>query len=172
MPVTFCSLSPEKILRASNSCNIVNYMKSNNSFSVTLHLLLHLEKAGTLLTSEQMSAFTDSNPAFIRKILAGLRENNIVCSIKGHHGGWKLCRPINSITLYEIYAALGSPSLFAIGNRNDNPACLIEKGVNRAMDGTLLAAETLILDRFKALTLQDISDEFIGYFDREGKAPW
>ncbi|MBF0817842.1 transcriptional regulator, partial [Microbacterium paludicola] len=82
-------------------------MKTNNSFSATLHILLHLEQMDKPLTSEQMAAFIDGNPAFIRKLLAGLREKNIVCATKGHHGGWRLCRPVTEITLYDIYMALG-----------------------------------------------------------------
>lgn len=143
-------------------------MKTNNSFSATLHILLHLEQMDKPLTSEQMAAFIDGNPAFIRKLLAGLRENNIVCATKGHHGGWRLCRPVGEITLYDIYMALGEPALFALGNRSENPQCLVEQGVNRVMSETLADAQTLILDRFKRLTLQDIGSEFISFFNDKG----
>lgn len=143
-------------------------MKINNSFSATLHILLHLEQMDKPLTSEQMAAFIDGNPAFIRKVLAGLRENNIVCSTKGHHGGWRLCRPASEVTLLDIYLALGSPGLFALGNRNENPQCLVEQGVNRVMFETFTAAEELVLARFKSLTLQDIGSEFIRYFNEKG----
>ncbi|WEF28106.1 Rrf2 family transcriptional regulator [Klebsiella aerogenes] len=143
-------------------------MKINNSFSATLHILLHMEQVDKPLTSEQMADFIDGNPAFIRKLLAGLRENKIVCATKGHNGGWRLCRPANEVTLHDIYFALGSPTLFAIGNRSENPLCLVEQGVNRVMSETLADAQTLILDRFKRLTLQDIGSEFISYFNDQG----
>lgn len=143
-------------------------MKINNSFSATLHILLHMEQADKPMTSEQMAAFIEGNPAFIRKLLAGLRESQIVCAIKGHHGGWRLCRPANEVTLHDIYVALGEPALFALGNRSENPACLVEQGVNRMMSSTLADAETLILARFKGLTLQDIGVEFMSYFNEKG----
>ncbi|WP_434637633.1 RrF2 family transcriptional regulator [Klebsiella sp. I138] len=143
-------------------------MKINNSFSATLHILLHMEQVDKPMTSEQMAAFIDGNPAFIRKLLAGLRENNIVCATKGHHGGWRLCRSVGEVTLYDIYTALGSPGLFAIGNRNENPECLVEQGVNRVMSSTLADAEALIVARFKGLSLQDIGTEFISYFNEKG----
>ena len=50
---------------------------------------------------------------------------------KGHHGGWRLCRRASEVTLLDIYLALGSPGLFALGNRSENPQCLVEQGVNR-----------------------------------------
>lgn len=143
-------------------------MKINNSFSATLHILLHMEQADNPMTSEQMAEFIDSNPAFIRKLLAGLRENQIVCATKGHHGGWRLCRPASHVTLYDIYIALGSPALFALGNRNENPECLVEQGVNRVMSSTLADAQALILKRFKSLTLQDVGMEFINHFNEKG----
>ena len=144
-------------------------MKINNSFSATLHILLHLEQMDKPLTSEQMAAFIDGNPAFIRKLLAGLREQKIVSSSKGHHGGWTLSRPASQVTLYDIYTALGSPVLFALGNRNENPRCLVEKGVNRVMSDTFAEAETLILERFKRLTLAEVGSEFIDYFNAQGQ---
>ena len=144
-------------------------MKINNSFSATLHILLHLEQMDKPLTSEQMAAFIDGNPAFIRKLLAGLREQKIVGSSKGHHGGWTLSRPASQVTLYDIYTALGSPGLFALGNRNENPRCLVEKGVNRVMSDTFAEAETLILERFKRLTLAEVGSEFIDYFNAQGQ---
>ncbi|MFZ4833838.1 Rrf2 family transcriptional regulator [Rouxiella sp. Mn2063] len=144
-------------------------MKTNNSFSATLHILLHLEDADKPLTSEQMAAFIDSNPVVIRKLLAGLRKSKIVCSSKGHHGGWTLCKPTHEVTLYDIYAALGSPEIFALGHRNDNPNCLVEQGVNRVMSETFHQAEELILERFKSLTLQDIGTEFINYLNDKGQ---
>ncbi len=142
----------------------------NNSFSATLHILLHLMQMEKPLTSEQMAAFIDGNPAFIRKVLAGLRERKIVDSSKGHHGGWTLSRAAYDVTLYDIYIALGSPALFALGNRNDNPQCLVEKGVNRVMSQTLADAETLILERFKHLTLEEVGAEFIHYLNEKGQA--
>ncbi|WES68221.1 Rrf2 family transcriptional regulator [Superficieibacter sp. HKU1] len=144
-------------------------MKINNSFSATLHILLHLEQMDRPLTSEQMAAFIDGNPAFIRKLLAGLRERHIVTSSKGHHGGWTLARPAGDVTLYDIYIALGSPTLFALGNRNENPQCLVEKGVNRVMSETFTDAESLILERFKRLTLAEVGREFIDYFNDKGQ---
>lgn len=142
-------------------------MKINNSFSATLHILLHMEQADKPMTSERMAAYIDGNPAFIRKLLAGLRDNQIVFAAKGHHGGWRLCRPARDITLYDIYIALGSPTLFALGNRNENPDCLVEKGVNRVMSSTLADARALILERFKSLTLQDVGAEFVHYFNEK-----
>jgi DNA-binding IscR family transcriptional regulator len=68
-----------------------------------------------------------------------------------------LARDLSQITLRDIYAALGSPLLFAIGNRTDAPDCLVEQAVNAALDATFRDAETLLLARLGEVTLATLS---------------
>ena len=68
-----------------------------------------------------------------------------------------MARDLSEITLRDIYAALGSPLLFAIGNRTDTPDCLVEQAVNAALDATLRDAETLLLARLGEVTLAMLS---------------
>jgi DNA-binding IscR family transcriptional regulator len=89
--------------------------------------------------------------------MAGLRDQGFVRSEKGHGGGWTLARDLSQITLRDIYAALGSPLLFAIGNRTDTPDCLVEQAVNAALDATFRDAETLLLARLGEVTLAMLS---------------
>jgi DNA-binding IscR family transcriptional regulator len=64
---------------------------------------------------------------------------------------------LSEITLRDIYAALGSPLLFAIGNRTDAPDCLVEQAVNAALDTTFRDAESLLLSRLGEVTLAMLS---------------
>lgn len=98
-----------------------------------------------------------TNPVVLRRVMAGLRDQGIVRSEKGHGGGWTLARDLSEITLRDIYAALGSPLLFAIGNRTDAPDCLVEQAVNAAVNATLRDAETLLLARLGDVTLAMLS---------------
>lgn len=125
-----------------------------------LHVLLHMGEGGEAITSEQMALYMDTNPVVVRRTMSGLREAGIVQSQKGHGGGWTLTRPLASISIGEVYRALGSPGLVAIGNRNDNPSCLIEKAVNRTLGDAVSEAERLIVTRMDAVTLADIADQF------------
>ena len=70
----------------------------------------------------------DTNPVVIRRIMAGLRDQGYVRSEKGHGGGWTLCCDLSKVTLHDIYTALGSPSLLAMGNRTEAPGCLRRTG--------------------------------------------
>ena len=81
-------------------------------------------------------------------------------SEKGHGGGWTLARDLAKVTLRDIYAALGQPSLLAIGNRTEAPGCLVEQAVNAALDQAFDDAEALLLSRLGEVTLAMLSADF------------
>ncbi|HLI50484.1 MAG TPA: Rrf2 family transcriptional regulator, partial [Thermomicrobiaceae bacterium] len=130
--------------------------------------LLHMAELDHPVTSEVLATAMETNPVVIRRILAGLREQGYVRSEKGHGGGWTLAVDLSTVTLRDIYRALGSPALFAIGNRTESPACLVEQAVNAALDQALRDAETLLLARFGEVTLAELRDDVRARFLERG----
>lgn len=112
---------------------------------------------GEPLTSEALAKAMRTNPVVIRRIMAGLRDKEYVRSEKGHGGGWTLACDFSKVTLRDIYAALGSPSLLAMGNRTEKPECLIEQAVNATLGKTFEDAEALLLARFGQVSLAMLS---------------
>ena len=131
-------------------------MNKDTRLSDVLHVLLHLDQAKEPLTSDILARSMRTNPAVFRRTMAGLRKAGIVQSGKGHGGGWTLVRRLASLTLLDVYTALGRPNLFAIGSRSDHPDCLIERNVNSALADTLAQAEALFVKRFGAITLDTL----------------
>ena len=125
-----------------------------------LHVLLHMAETNDPVTSETMATIMGSNPAAMRRTMAGLREAGLVRSEKGHGGGWTIERQLSDITLGDIYASLGSPDLFAMGNRTDAPGCLVEAAVNAALGSAFDEARRLLLDQFATVTLAQLSADF------------
>lgn len=119
-----------------------------------------MAEAKTPLTSEQLATHMDAHPVVIRRIMAGLRESGFVISTKGHGGGWVLARPLEEISLKDIYEAIGAPPPFAIGNRNESPGCLVEQAVNSALDGAFREAETILIARLGSVTLAELFEDF------------
>ena len=90
-------------------------MKRNSRLSVALHVLLHMaEQPDRALTSDVLASWAATNPVVIRRTFAGLRDAGIVGSTKGHGGGWTLLKPLETVTLADIQAALDEP-LLALG---------------------------------------------------------
>ena len=122
-----------------------------------LHVLLHMAEQSGPVTSEVLAKAIDTNPVVVRRIMAGLREQGYVRSEKGHGGGWTLACDQSKVTLRDIYTALGSPSLLAIGNRTEASGCLIEQAVNAALNQAFEDAEALLLARLGQVTLAMLS---------------
>jgi len=145
-------------------------MKRDSKLSGVLHVLLHMAEAARPVTSETMAKAMNTNPVVIRRIMAGLRDAGFVRSEKGHGGGWTIARDLTSITLRDVYAALGSPELFALSNRTDAPGCLVEQAVNAALNEAFQDAEALLLERFGAVTLAELSADFHASMIASGKS--
>lgn len=135
-------------------------MRRDSKLSSILHVLLHMAHADRPFTSDELAGFLDTNPVLVRRVLAGLRERGYVGSDKGHGGGWSITCDLRKVTLRDIYGAVGSPTVFAMGNRSEQPECLVERAVNDALSSAFDEAEALLIDRFKDVTLADLSARF------------
>ncbi|WP_308364349.1 MULTISPECIES: Rrf2 family transcriptional regulator [unclassified Microbulbifer] len=135
-------------------------MKRDSRLSGVLHVLLHMAEAEGPVTSDALAGMMHTNPVVIRRILGGLRKQGLVQSGKGHGGGWRLARDLESVTLYDIHLALGAPGVLALGHRTEEPDCLVEQAVNAAMNDAFAEAEALLLNRFRTITLAALSRDF------------
>ncbi len=146
-------------------------MRRDTRLSGVLHVVLHLAQHERPLTSEQLAKAIDTNPVVVRRVMAGLREQGYVRSEKGHGGGWTLACDLSKVTLRDIYAALGSPSLLAIGNRTETPGCLVEEAVNAALNQSFQDAESVLLARLGKVTLATLSADIRRRVAARGRAP-
>ena len=135
-------------------------MIRDSRLSGVLHVLLHMAEYDGPVTSDLLAKAMQTNPVVIRRTMAGLKAKGYVQSERGHGGGWTLAEGFGRLTLRDIYSALGSPALLAIGNRSDNPSCLVEQAVNAALDDSFAAAEALLLQRLGEVTLAELSADF------------
>jgi Rrf2 family protein len=135
-------------------------MKQDNRLSAVLHALLHMADHGGPLTSADLAKMMSTNPVVVRRTMAGLRKAGFVRSEKGHGGGWELARPLDAITLRDIYDALGAPRLMAMGIPIAHPGCLVEQSVNRALGSAFADAEALLVARLGDVTLARLAADF------------
>ena len=135
-------------------------MKHNSRLSSVLHALLHMAEQDGPVTSETIAQCLGTNPVVVRRIMGYLRETGIVTSNRGHAGGWRIHADLRTVTLRQLHEALGESAMFAIGNRNEAPECLVEQSVNAALEGTFAEAEALLLKRFSEITLADLAADF------------
>lgn len=135
-------------------------MKRDSRLSSVLHVLMHMAEQDGPVTSDALAQCLGTHPVVVRRTMGYLRDAGIVTSDRGHAGGWRIHADLGSITLRQLHEALGEPAFFAVGNRHEAPACLVEQSVNAALEGTLAEAEALLLKRFSEITLADLAADF------------
>jgi len=140
-------------------------MKRDSKLSSVLHVLLHLAHSERPMTSDQMAAMLGTNPVLVRRVLAGLRERGYISSERGHGGGWSITCDLSTVTLRDVYNAVGAPTVFAMGNRNEHSACLVEQVVNASLADAFAQAEALLVERLGQVTLADLARDFNGRYD-------
>lgn len=132
-------------------------MRSDSRLPRVLHVLLHLEQVKDSVTSNQMGQMLGMNSSLVRRTMAGLRDAGFVGSTKGHGGGWYLAKPLKEISLAQVYEALGSPNLFAVGQSADAPTCLLEQAANSATVKALQAARDTFNAELANITVADLT---------------
>jgi DNA-binding IscR family transcriptional regulator len=143
-------------------------MKRDSRLSGILHVLLHMAEHNGPVTSEMLATAMQTNPVVIRRIMGGLRDGGYVSSEKGHGGGWTITCDLNAVTLRDIYAAIGAPTLLAMSNRTEAPGCLVEQAVNAALAQAFTDAEALLLARLGEVTLAQLSADFHARLGQKG----
>lgn len=131
-------------------------MKKDSRLSTVLHILLHMHFHAKPMTSEHLSRCAGTHPVVIRRLMGLLREQHMVSSVAGHGGGWSLTDKVAGLTLLDLHELLGEPTIFAIGNRSEQPDCLIEQAVNAAMSDAFDEAEALLLAQFGRISLGEL----------------
>lgn len=132
-------------------------MRTDNRLPRVLHILLHLDEIDEPVTSERMGEMFGMDASLVRRTMGGLRKHGLVASIKGHGGGWHLQRPTSKISLLEVYTALGSPNVFAIGAPEPSSPCLLEHAATEATRAAMAAARRLFEEELKRVSVADLA---------------
>jgi DNA-binding IscR family transcriptional regulator len=128
--------------------------------SGALHLLLHMAEFDGPVTSATLARAMRTNPVVVRRTMAGLRREGYVRSERGHGGGWEIACDLEMTTLFDIYRALGSPTVIALGPQDSTSTCLVERAVGSALAQARADAEFVLLKRLGEITLASLSEEF------------
>ncbi|MFI8718210.1 Rrf2 family transcriptional regulator [Stenotrophomonas sp. NPDC077464] len=144
-------------------------MKSSNQFSDALHIMAHLVGQAGPRTSEQLAACLPTHPVVIRRLLAALHKGGLVHTARGHGGGSHLARDPATITLHDVYLAIGSPALLHTGARETGRGCPVQQVVNAALDESYQQAQALLEQRLHATTLATLGDAFAQHLAQHSK---
>ena len=134
-------------------------MQITSKFTTAVHILTCIDVFSSQMrvTSEFLSGSTGVNAVIIRNVLAQLKAAGIVSTRQGS-GGAYLARPLNEITLYDIYQAVDcvdDDGLFHF-HENPNAECPVGRNIHKVMDNRLSAVQTALENELKKTTLAEI----------------
>lgn len=134
-----------------------DFMQRDTRLARLLHVLIHMHLRGGATTSETIAQMLHTNPVFVRRTMAALREAGHVKSTAGPGGGWALACELNELTVRDVCEAIAHTTLFAVGPADDNRTCPVEAAVNRHINEALGSAESALLQLFGEKRLSEIA---------------
>lgn len=134
-------------------------MKISSRFTVATHILSLIATQEPPLTSERIAGSVNTNPVVIRRISGQLKKAGLI-AVKAGTGGATLLKPLDQITLLEVYKAVDSVEdgeLFQF-HENPNPNCEVGAHIQGAMEQTLRDAQTAMEQVLADKTMADVVD--------------
>ncbi len=111
-------------------------MAFSTRFSVAVHVLTLLAcSEEELLTSAFMAGSVGTNEVVVRRLLGPLRDAGLVESRLGSGGGWALALKPEEIRLDRVWRAVEEGTELLARHERPNPACLVGRNIQRALDG-------------------------------------
>jgi Rrf2 family protein len=131
-------------------------MAANTRFAVAIHAAGMLAFGDrVLVTSESIAKSVHTNPVVVRRILGLLTRHGLVEVQMGACGGSRLSRPPKEISLFDIYQAIESGSLFQVPLLEDHK-CIVGRTVRPVIQEVLQKTENVFLAKLKEITLADV----------------
>ena len=134
-------------------------MQISSRFTVAVHVLICIEmfKNDHKVTSDLLASSVNANPVVIRRLLQQLKAAGIVRVVRGT-GGADTARPIDQITLLDIYNAVecvDDGELFHF-HENPNQRCPVGRNIHAVLDVRLEKIQGAMENEMKSVTIQDI----------------
>lgn len=133
-------------------------MKISSRFTIAVHILsLVTIERGVVCTSEWIAESVNTNPVVIRRIMGKLKQAGLI-SIRRGLGGATLEKPLQEITLLDVYRAvevMDEGELFQM-HENPNPNCPVGANIQGVLELILLRAQDAMEAILKEVTMEEL----------------
>ncbi len=137
-------------------------MQISSRFTIAVHVLICIEtfKNDYKVTSDFLASSVNVNPVVIRRLLQQLKKAGIISVVRGS-GGADIPKPLDEITLLDVYHAVEcveNGQLFHF-HENPNPLCPVGKNIHSVLDTRLERIQKAMEREMKSVTMQDVMDD-------------
>lgn len=135
-------------------------MQISSRFTMAVQVLTCIEvlKEEMPLNSETIAGSVGVNPVMIRNLFRQLKKAGLIRVQRGGSGGVELARPIDQISLLDVYRAVDSVedgTLFRF-HENPNANCPVGRNIHYVMDGRLAEIQNTMEQKMQGMSLKDV----------------
>ena len=129
----------------------------NQQFTFAVHILTALAfSPGEVIDSQTLAASVNTNPVVVRRLLLALRRARLIETFTGKHGGARLRKSPDDITLVEIYDAVASRPVILINERKAFRRCHVSCNMKRIMSHVAEGTEQAVRKHLRGITLAQL----------------
>ena len=136
-------------------------MQITSRFTAAIHILLCIAHYSDKqkVTSKFLSSSTGADPTIIRRLL-GLLQTAGYVTVKAGVGGAYLVKPMQEITLFDIFRAIDASedNLFRFYN-NPGCQCPVGNNIHAVLDRHLFEIQLAMYEQMKKTNLQKLYEE-------------
>ena len=137
-------------------------MQISSRFTLAIHIFDCIDTFAKdyKVTSDFLANSTNVNPVIIRKILGQLKSAGLINVARGT-GGTTVAKPLNEITLFDVYQAvecIDNGNLFHF-HENPNPNCPVGKNIHQILDDKLFRVQSAMEKELASITLENLKTD-------------
>jgi len=133
-------------------------MKISSRFTVAVHILsLVTIENSALCTSEWIAGSVNTNPVVIRRVMGKLKNAGLI-QVRRGTGGASLRKPLNEITLLDVYRAVEvveEGELFQF-HEKPNPNCPVGANIQAVLELILNRAQEAMEKILGEVTMEEL----------------
>ncbi|WP_455682866.1 Rrf2 family transcriptional regulator [Thomasclavelia sp.] len=145
-------------------------MQISSRFTIAIHIFacINTFENAHKLTSDFIAGSVNVNPVVIRRILQQLKSAGLVTVARGS-GGVSIAKPMDEITLLDIFNAVDSiedNQLFHF-HENPNTDCPVGRNIHHGLDSKLSIIQSSLEQSMKNITVADVVKDTQTYIASE-----
>lgn len=135
-------------------------MKYSTKLSDALHILAFLAlNKEQRLTSTRIAESVNTNPAYIRQLMAALKNAGILSTTRGQPNA-SLTRPVGEISMLDVYRAIEGDKPLLHMDTDTNPACGVGIYVQLSIADCYLEVQKAAEQKMQEIALGDILQQY------------
>jgi Rrf2 family protein len=129
----------------------------NQQFTFAVHIMTALAfSPKEVIGSQTLAASVNTNPVVVRRLLLALRRARLIETFTGKHGGARLGKKPNHISLVDIYDAVESRRVIPVNERKALKQCHVSCNMRSIMSSVAESTERVVRQHLRDITLAQL----------------